>query len=58
MISVVFEIIGNVFLSKYILVKTINDTINYETIYSKQGEYREKGIISLGSSLVRKKFNE
>ena len=33
MISVVFEIIGNVFLSKYILVKTINDTINYETIY-------------------------
>ena len=54
MISVIFEVIGNLFLSKYILIKTINDTINYEAIFNqKEQVYREYGMISLGSSLVR-----
>ena len=34
MITVFFEVIGNVFLSKYILKKTVTDTINYITIYN------------------------
>jgi hypothetical protein len=35
-ITVFFEVLGNVFLSKYILEKTVTETINYITIYNNQ----------------------
>ncbi len=43
--------IGNLFLSKFILLKTVKDTINYEAIF-KDSQLRSIGFISLGSALV------
>ncbi len=51
MITVFFEIIGNVFLSKYILVKTVTDTINYITIYNNE-KLLSTGFLSLGCALM------
>ena len=51
MISLFFEVIGNVFLSKYILLKTVSETINYEKIF-KSNELRSTGFISLGCALM------
>lgn len=47
----IFEVIGNVFLSKYILLKTIDDTINFGDIF-RDKELTSKGYISLGSALM------
>jgi phosphate/sulfate permease len=51
MITVFFEVLGNVFLSKYILEKTVTETINYITIYNNQ-ELLSKGVLSLGCALM------
>jgi phosphate/sulfate permease len=51
MITVFFEVIGNVFLSKYILEKTVTDTINYITIYNNP-KLLSNGFLSLGCALM------
>ncbi|CDW80953.1 phosphate permease [Stylonychia lemnae] len=51
LISVLFEALGNVILSKFILLQTIKNTINFTQIYGAQN-LRKKGFISLGSSLM------
>lgn len=43
--------IGNLFLSKYILLKTVSDTINFETIFHNL-DLKSRGFISLGSALM------
>jgi hypothetical protein len=48
---VFFEIIGNLFLSKYILEQTVTHTIKYNEIF-KNPEFTSLGILSLGSVLV------
>ena len=50
-ITVFFEVIGNVFLSKYILLKTVSDTINYETIFNNPSLI-STGFLSLGCALM------
>jgi phosphate/sulfate permease len=51
LITVFFEVIGNVFLSKYILVKTVSDTINYQAIFNKP-DLISTGFLSLGCALM------
>ena len=51
-----FEVIGNVFLSKYILLNTVEETINYNTIYG-QPDLQSYGYVSLGSALVRESYS-
>ncbi len=52
LISVFFEIIGNLFLSKYILEETVTNTIKYSKLIQVT-EFRSIGILSLGSALVK-----
>lgn len=47
----IFEAFGNVVLSKYILIQTIKNTINFETIFNSP-TLITTGFLSLGSTLV------
>ena len=52
-ISVFFQVIGNAFLSKFILLETVKETINFNLIF-KQSNLQSAGYLALGSALVSK----